>query len=734
MDSCEQIEKGSLEDKDPRSPDGSPLGARAQEQGGRKARDPDGSLHRARVRENQHLTANQVYNRMIRGGKYCGLLLILFVVTATGVCYFTPGCHGIHGMHGVGKGQDPKLVMVGKRFIRWRTRDQYWDSKGNIWKLCCVKFDWVRRIPKGHLTGYTETDLACKIKATMFFYNDTVGKPLRFCIPREHTVTKTLVSRLKKVNAGLSTKEVVDDPLFFQRIDESLNINQRDNKPIKNNVDKAKVYGTKVFKSMGPVGNPKKYEEVPTVPHHWALMYKYGQLTGQKENCWVCSKIHSNEGKIPVIGLPVTLPQFVAAAGKTPMRRVTRTDRPVYFRKFSKHPNLCFLNGVVTHEGQIANGEWCRESVMNMTIRNVAAWEEDKSLEIEGLGIKLTEMNDGDERVGNMSLYNISHCFRMRKPNDTVNQVLSSLHNVSTPWISPQSEFVPLVDWMCLTGLRTPMHGEEVVEAPHLPQGFMVCCGLACHTTIPYPTDRNTGGWCSLMYMVPYMGVASGETMMEMNKPSGSLKIRSKRDVTSLWEKLLTLLPGGSINALTRVDEFSSLVMSWMNKTDKDITDLNEETYKIRLLQEMTNLQLEKMGDIVVGLCILHEQADMCCTFMKNLTKAIGEITVPDYHDQIEAHHNERMSLVNQMQHMGDAWDPFSGSLGGLWPSIVGFFKKAGIFIIMILLLALCAFLSVKMIFCIIGKTTGLKIKQNPESSQDSQESFMLKRQNWYSE
>lgn len=174
------------------------------------------------------------------------------------------------------------------------------------------------------------------------------------------------------------------------------------------------------------------------------------------------------------------------------------------------------------------NGRFCRDTVVNFTLVDLGLIA-NGTLDIEGL---LTHnITDPDERIGNMSSYSISNCM---KGNSSITESWLISTHMNSSWMEEQEDEAPSIgDWMCLVGLRFNLHSTGDVPAPHMPHGWMVCCGLWCHTTIPYPLDRKTSGWCTLVEMIPFMGATPGDSPVEMIQAHGHLEFgRHKREVT----------------------------------------------------------------------------------------------------------------------------------------------------------------------------------------------------------
>lgn len=85
--------------------------------------------------------------------------------------------------------------------------------------------------------------------------------------------------------------------------------------------------------------------------------------------------------------------------GTTQVTRI-HTSRNGYTRT----PQFCFLNGAGR---DMYNGRFCRDSIVNFTLVDLP-YALNGSLEIRGL--VTYNISDPNERVGNMSTYNIANC------------------------------------------------------------------------------------------------------------------------------------------------------------------------------------------------------------------------------------------------------------------------------------------------------------------------------------
>lgn len=196
---------------------------------------------------------------------------------------------------------------------------------------------------------------------------------------------------------------------------------------------------------------------------------------------------------------------------------------------------------------------------------------------------------------------------------------------------------------------------------------------------------------------------------------------RHKREITTWWDKVFASMGGaGMYNALTKVDEFGQLVDSWMSKTALDIGLMNEELRKILFEQEIIKQRQERMMMVLTGLCDVTGDKNLCCTYMNNLTKPSEDLEVPNYYEIIKGHQEERSKLQDQMRRLGDSWNPFSG-VGGwfvsILESIMNFFKKAGMLLIMILVLGIATYATIKLVFYLVCKVPALT--KNPSLQPD---------------
>lgn len=240
-------------------------------------------------------------------------------------------------------------------------------------------------------------------------------------------------------------------------------------------------------------------------------------------------------------------------------------------------------------------------------------------------------------------------------------------------------------------------------------------------------------GWCAAVFGAtlpshtpsierPQGGATPGDSPVEMIPAHGHLEFgRHKREVTTWWDKVFASMGGaGMYNALTKVDEFGELVDSWINKTSADVGFINEELRKILFEQEIIKQRQERMMMVLTGLCDVTGDKSLCCTYMNNLTKPSEDLEVPDYYDIIKGHQEERAKLQTQMRRLGDSWNPLSGIggwFGSFWDSVMGFFKKAGMILIMTVLLGIAIYATIKFLFYITSKVPDItaKIKSDSE-------------------
>lgn len=225
--------------------------------------------------------------------------------------------------------------------------------------------------------------------------------------------------------------------------------------------------------------DPETYSVLDTVPHHFVMMHAFARKQNHSE-CWVCSHMGNGRHSVPMVERSVTLEQLLNVTQEIPMSNMTALRRPLLFTGYTRKPQFCFLNGA----GKLLyNGEFCRDTLVNFTMLDLSL-ALNGTIEVEGLTTH--GIPDLDERIGSMSLYNISNCVR----GDLKSEAISWVNNthMNSPWMEEEESGTPsLGDWLCFVGLRKTSSPPRVVPAPHVPHGWMVCCGLWCHTTIPYP-------------------------------------------------------------------------------------------------------------------------------------------------------------------------------------------------------------------------------------------------------
>ncbi|XP_077349304.1 uncharacterized protein LOC143997523 [Lithobates pipiens] len=472
--------------------------------------------------------------------------------------------------------------------------------------------------------------------------------------------------------------------------------------------------------------DPETYSVPDTIPHHFIMMHAFARIQNHSE-CWVCSHMGTGRHSVPMVGRPITLEQLLDITQQLPLANTTTINKPLLFTGYTRKPQFCFLNGAGR---DLYNAQFCRDTLVNFTILDLPL-ALNGTIEVEGL---LTHnIPNRDDRISNMSRYNISKCARGYNLSRAL-EWLQDTH-MKNLWMGEEENDTPsLGDWLCLVGLRSKLSSPKIVPAPHVPHGWMVCCGLWCHTTIPYPMDRKTAGWCTLVEMIPFVGTTTGDSPVSMVPAHGHLEFeRQKREITTWWGKVFASFGGAGIyNALAKVDEFGMLVDSWMNKTAIDIGLLNEELRKILFEQEIIKQRQERMMMILTELCDVTGDRSLCCTYMNNLTKPSEDLQITDYYEIIKGHNDERAKLQDRMRRLGDSWNPFSGVggwFGSFWDSIMNFFKKVGMILIIILILGIAIYATIKIIFCLMGKAT--KIKPST-SDPDTVMAMFYSEHRWY--
>lgn len=607
------------------------------------------------------------------------------------------------------------------------TRDAPKDPK------CCYPGDMSRRMPVSSLIlGYYRTPGNCRIPALKILLKaSTKNKRPQtvMCVPATHSFVVRTILQQNNTRTNITQLTVANISKIAIMRNKDIIISNRKAKP---------GLGIKVNRPPPPLQDSKSYSLLSEIPHHFKLQYQFGRSFSRHENvpCWVCSHMGTGRTQMPMVGKPVSLELLTNQTDIHEVANITIRPNPIIFSGYTDEPDFCFLNGASLIEGGIPNGEFCRNTKVNFTLRDVQKFLADRSFEI--MGLNTTTIADADERVGNYTLYRISDCVHARHGMDKtpLHDWLKTYH-MEDPFFTPDST-PSLGDWLCLVGLRSGRSVQnEVSPAPHLPRGWMVCCGLTCHTSIPIPIDPETGGWCTLAQMIPYMGISGDSQTVHMVPAHGTLSFsRPKRAVTTWWEKLLASIGGiGMWSALENIDKYADIILGLINSSSRDINLLNEETLKLRMQQELIIIHQEQMLAAITGLCNLMDDKDMCCTYIHNFTTPIEHLTVPDYHDIIQNHATQRSMLLEQARTFADDWNPFSGVggwFGGVWSNITGFFKKIGIVLLLVIALFFSIYLVVKLVFCILGKTGKLKISKEPTPDPNLLLSLLPPKERWW--
>lgn len=139
---------------------------------------------------------------------------------------------------------------------------------------------------------------------------------------------------------------------------------------------------------------------------------------------------------------------------------------------------------------------------------------------------------------------------------------------------------------------------------------------------------------------------------------------------------------------------------------------------------------------VLTGLCDVTGDKSLCCTYMNNLTKPSEDLEVPDYYEIIKGHQEERSKLQDKMRRLGDSWNPFSGVggwFGSFWESIMNFFKKAGIILIMILLLGIAIYATIKFMFYLASEVPSLTDAVQPDQEETTMAMFYAEKR-WYND
>lgn len=85
---------------------------------------------------------------------------------------------------------------------------------------------------------------------------------------------------------------------------------------------------------------------------------------------------------------------------------------------------------------------------------------------------------------------------------------------------------------------------------------------------------------------------------------------------------------------------------------------------------------------------------------------------VPDYYDVIKGHNDERAQITGPNETHGGLVESlfrYRGWFGSFWESIMNFFKKAGMILLMVLILGLAIYVTIKLLFCLISKVAKIK-------------------------
>lgn len=170
-----------------------------------------------------------------------------------------------------------------------------------------------------------------------------------------------------------------------------------------------------------------------------------------------------------------------------------------------------------------------------------------------------------------------------------------------------------------------------------------------------------------------------------------------------------------------------------MNSTSRDVSLLNEETRKIRTVQELIKMRQEQLLAAITGICNLMANSEMCCTFIHNFTVPVESLSVPDYYDIIKSHSAQRQTLLQEAKNLGDDWNLFSGTggwFGGIWGGILGFFKKIFLVLVMIVLLIVMFYVIAKCCCIAASKVSHPTIATKPN---DEEKALMAFSKNvWY--
>lgn len=113
---------------------------------------------------------------------------------------------------------------------------------------------------------------------------------------------------------------------------------------------------------------------------------------------------HRQSRSVPMVGRPVTLEQLLNVTQPIPPESITITNKPLLFTGYTRTPKFCFLNGAGR---DMYNERFCRDSIVNFTLVDLP-YALNGTLEI--IGLVTYNISYPNERIGNMSTYNISNC------------------------------------------------------------------------------------------------------------------------------------------------------------------------------------------------------------------------------------------------------------------------------------------------------------------------------------
>lgn len=184
-------------------------------------------------------------------------------------------------------------------------------------------------------------------------------------------------------------------------------------------------------------------------------------------------------------------------------------NKPFLIQGYTQPPRFCFLNGhpldghpLSNETNTYDNDEFCYDTDVNFTLLSTEKYKALNLIDIIGLNTDTTA--DRNEKMRNLSMYDITSC-PTSKPTYNKSEIYKWLKLVNeTLILDNKVKLIHIAEWLCLIRMRTGLITQEMISAPKLPEGWIVCCGLWCHTTIPFPKGEKSAG-CTPVRLFPYM-------------------------------------------------------------------------------------------------------------------------------------------------------------------------------------------------------------------------------------